>query len=167
MSTQWTTGLLSKLRTTTMSAAFAIIPAVCAAQNAGAVSDHGLQQAQIPLGAGTQLPPKYLYLFSPTARWMGPLRWRYNHAGAPAALASDKSAIVAQITKSFEKWSSQCGITYVYEGETNVGPNNNAPDGVSVVGWGTLDAGLGAWTYAWYSQQGSNRVIFDADVTLS
>jgi hypothetical protein len=126
-----------------------------------------LAAGALPLGTGTQLAPKYLYLFSPTARWMGPLRWRYNHAGAPAALATDKAAIVAQITKSFEKWSSQCGITYVYEGETTVAPNSTAPDGVSVVGWGTIDPGLGAWTYAWYRQEGSNRVIFDADVTLS
>src|SRR4030095_5085541 len=67
----------------------------------------------------------------------------------------------------FEKWSSQGGITYVYEGETNVAPNNTAPDGVSVVGWGATEPGLGAWTYAWYSQVGNDRVIFDADVTLS
>jgi hypothetical protein len=167
MSAQWTTGMLSKLRTLPILAAIAMLPAVCAAQSAVVASDHHLQQASIPLGTGTQPPPKYLYLFSPAARWTGPLRWRYNHAGAPAALASDKAAIVAQITKSFEKWSSQCGITYVYEGETNVAPNNTAPDGVSVVGWGTIDPGLGAWTYAWYSQSGSNRVIFDADVTLS
>ena len=167
MSAQWTTGLQSKLRTLSIVAAIGMLPVVCAAQSAAVASDHRLQQARVPLGTGTQLAPKYSYLFSPTARWMGPLRWRYNHAGAPAALATDKSAIVAQITKSFEKWSSQCGITYVYEGETTVAPNSTAPDSVSVVGWGTIDAGLGAWTYAWYAQEGSNRVIFDADVTLS
>ena len=40
------------------------------------------------------------------------------------------------------------------------------PDGVSVVGWGAIDPSLGAWTYAWYAQNGNDRVIFDADVTL-
>ena len=169
MSTQWTSGLLSKLRALPIVAACVVagLPGVGVAQTGAAVSDHRFQQASIPLGTGTQLPPKYLYLFSPAARWMGPLRWRYNHAGAPAALASDKAAIVAQITKSFEKWSSQCGITYVYEGETTVAPNSKAPDGVSVVGWGVIDPGLGAWTYAWYSQSGNDRVLVDADVTLS
>jgi hypothetical protein len=167
MSAQWITRLLTKLWTLPLVAATAMLPAVCAAQSGAATSDHRLQQARIPLGAGAQLAPKYLYLFSPSARWTGPLRWRYNHAGAPASLAIDKAAIVAQITKSFEKWSSQCGITYVYEGETTVAPNSTAPDGVSVVGWGAIDPGLGAWTYAWYQQNGNDRVIFDADVTLS
>jgi hypothetical protein len=167
MTAQWITGSPSKLRMLPILAAFAMLPGVCAAQSGAAVSDHRLQQAQVPLGAGTQLPPKYLYLFSPTARWMGPLRWRYNHAGAPAGFATDKAAVVAQIAKSFEKWSSQCGITYVYEGETTVAPNSTAPDGVSVIGWGPLGEGIGAFTYAWYTQEGDNRVIFDADITLS
>ena len=48
---------------------------------------------------------------------MGPLRWKYNHSNAPA-FAADKAAVIAQIRQSFDKWSSQCGITYVYEGET-------------------------------------------------
>ena len=42
------------------------------------------------------------------------------------------------------------------------------PDGASVVGWGTLtDPALGAWTYAWYAQESSDRIIFDSDTTLS
>jgi hypothetical protein len=148
-------------------AAFALLPCAAAAQTFAATSDHQLQEAQIPLGAGGRIDPKYLYLFSPAAHWVGPLHWKYNHANAPAALAGDKAGVIAQIQKSFDKWSSQCGITYVYEGETTAAPNDSAPDGQSVVGWGTIDPSLGAWTYAWYSQEGNQRVIYEADVTLS
>jgi len=145
-----------------------------AGQPAAPKSDHVLQEARIPLGNGTQIAPKYLYLFSSRAKWMGPLRWKYNHANAPASLG-DKAAVVAQIQRSFDKWSSQCGIGYIYEGETSVPPgttlqdaaNGAQPDGVSVIGWGTIDPSLGAWTYAWYAQKGDVREIFDADVTLS
>jgi len=166
MSTQWTNDPLSKLCGTAILAVAFALSSASAAQGAAAVSDHRLQLATIPLGTGTQLPPKYLYLFSPSARWSGPLRWKYNPANAPAALA-DKAAVIAKIAGAFDKWSSQCGITYVYDGETTVAPNSSSPDGVSVVGWGAIDPGLGAWTYAWYTQNGNARVIFDADVTLS
>ena len=176
MNAQWTCSRSAKLLGLSLlaGAAIALLPHVAVAQSVAPVSDHRLQQARVPLGTGIQLAPKYLYLFSPSARWMGPLRWKYNHANAPAAIG-DKSAVIAQIAKSFEKWSSQCGITYVYEGETTIAPNTMVadpvngpqPDGVSVVGWGATDPGLAAWTYAWYAQYGNDRVIFDADVTLS
>lgn len=103
------------------------------------------------------------------------MRWKYNHAHAPASLG-DKQAVIDQVRKSFDKWSSQCGVTYIYEGETTTPPGTTVrnpstgadePDGVSVVGWGGIDPSLGAWTYAWYTQQENARVIFDADVTLS
>jgi hypothetical protein len=150
----------------------ALLPCAAVAQS---TSDHVLREARVPLGTATQPAPKYTYLFSPTARWAGPLRWKYNHANAPQSLAADKAAVIAQLQKSFDKWSSQCGITYVYEGETATPPNNLVndptygpqPDAQSVVGWGTIDPSLGAWTYAWYYVNGGQRVIFDADVTLS
>jgi hypothetical protein len=176
MVAQWITYLRSQLRVPSLLATVfvALLPFAAVAQTTAAASDHVLREARIPLGTGT-LAPKYSYLFSPTARWTGPLRWKYNHANAPAALAGDKAAVIAQIKKSFDKWSSQCGITYVYEGETSTPPNYTTndptygpqPDGASVVGWGTIDPALGAWTYAWYAQNGNVRVIFDADVTLS
>jgi hypothetical protein len=137
--------------------------------------DHALIEAHLPLSNGGAMSPKYLYLFSPSAHWRGALRWKYNHANAPAALA-DKAVVIAQLQKSFGKWSSQCGITYQYDGETTTPPNvtfddpnhGPQPDGASVVGWGALsDPSLGAWTYAWYAQESNDRIIFDADVTLS
>ena len=177
MAAKWIFQTCSKFRALSLAAMAIVVllPLAASAQTTAAASDHVLREARIPLGAGGRIEPKYLYLFSPAARWVGPLRWKYNHANAPAALASDKAAVIAQLQRSFDKWSSQCGITYVYEGETTTPPNNvvndpnygSQPDGQSVVGWGTIDPSLGAWTYAWYAQNGSDRVIFDADVTLS
>ncbi len=140
--------------------------------------DHTLRGVQILPGTGarfTSITPKYQYLFGPTARWMGPLRWRYNHTGAPPPLTGDKAGVIAQLQKSFDQWTSQCAVTYSYDGETTTSPNKIVndpengplPDGVSVVGWGPLDATFGGWTYAWYAQEGNKREIFDADITLS
>jgi len=177
MVARWIGNDFSKLcaRSLLAVAAFALLHGAAAAHEVAATSDHQLREARIPLGAGGRVDPKYVYLFSPSARWVGPLRWKYNHANAPAALAGDKAAVIAQLQQSFDKWSSQCGITYVYEGETTTAPGTmvndpaygSQPDGQSVVGWGAIDPSLGAWTFAWYSQEGSQRVIYDADVTLS
>lgn len=138
------------------------------------VIDHALVETTLALPGGPP-PPKFQYLFSPNARWKGPLRWKYNHARAAEALAGDKVAIVAQLAQSFEKWSSLCAITYVYDGETTVASNRAAgdpepaplADGVSVVGWGKLDPELSGWTSAWYRQDAGERVIIEADITLS
>src|SRR3954468_15410640 len=126
MVAQWIYQFCSKFRVPSLIVAVivALHPFAAAAQSTAVPSDHVLREARIPLGAGGKIAPKYLYLFSPAARWVGPLRWKYNHANAPAALASDKAAIIAQIQRSFDKWSSQCGITYVYDGETTTPPNN-------------------------------------------
>lgn len=181
MALEWTPALRRKavagfLAASSIALASFAAPNPAAAHGTGTTptTDHVLRQAVIPLGNGTQIAPKYLYLFSSQAKWTGPLRWKYNHANAPASLG-DKAAIVAQIRKSLDKWSSQCGITYIYEGETSVAPETTVedpqhgtqPDGVSVVGWGATDPSLGAWTYAWYRQNGGANEIFDADVTLS
>jgi hypothetical protein len=148
-----------------------------AAQDSPAVAamDHARVELRAAVPDATAPPPKFQYLFAPNARWKGPVRWKYNHANAPGPLAADKAAIIAQIAKAFEKWSSLCGVTYAYDGETTVSPAKVAgdteagplPDGVSVVGWGPLDSALGGWAYAWYRQDGDERVLVEADVTLS
>jgi len=133
-------------------------------------TDHSLRQAQLPVGMSTQIAPKFVIEFSPSARWTAPVRWKYNHANAPPSLAGDKAAIIAQLKASFDKWTSPCAIQYVYDGETTTAPNtliSGQPDAVSVVGWGPLDPGYGAWTYSWYAIAGTQRVLIDADVTLS
>ncbi|MEO8753255.1 MAG: choice-of-anchor D domain-containing protein [Casimicrobiaceae bacterium] len=140
-----------------------------------AASDHSLQQAQLPMGMSVQATPKFQMEFSPAAKWDAPVRWKYNHANAPQALAADKAAVIAQLQASFDKWTSQCAVKHQYDGETNTAPNTlindpahgGQPDTVSVVGWGPLDSSLGAWTYAWYANAGTQRVLIDADVTLS
>ena len=83
-------------------------------------TDHSLRQAQLPVGMSTQIAPKFLIEFSPSARWAGPVRWKYNHANAPASLAGNKAAIIAQLQASFDKWTTPCAIQYVYDGETTI-----------------------------------------------
>ena len=129
----------------------------------------------LPVGVNTQAVSKFQLEFAPTARWVSPMRWKYNHANAPAELAGSKAAIIAQLQATFDKWTSQCGATYQYEGETTTAPNTlipdgvngNLPDGISVVGWGSLEPTFGAWTYVWYAMAGPQRVLIDADVTLN
>src|ERR1044072_5836630 len=47
--------------------------------------------AAAPTGRATA---QHAYLFGGPAYWAAPLRWRYNHAGAPAQLAANKSATI-------------------------------------------------------------------------
>jgi len=156
-------------------AAMLLISPASLGQSAPVAMDHAILEAPISATGASRINPKYRYLFAPTARWAGTLHWKYNHANAPASLAGDKAAIVRQLQASFDKWTAQCGVAYAYDGETTVPPNNvindpvggPRPDGASVVGWGLLDPGLGAWTQDWWSQSGADRFIFDADMTLS
>ena len=158
----------------TVAATSAFAQANSAAVNASVRPDHGMSAVSIPLASGPALAPKYQYLFSPNAHWRGPLRWKYNHANAPAALASNKAEVVAQLQKAFDKWTSQCAISYAYEGETTTAPNplgssgaGPTSDGVTVVGWGPMDPTFGGFAYAWYVQDGNERVIIEADVMLN
>jgi hypothetical protein len=162
---------LATLSRTFIVCAYVVLGVVSGARGQTIPTDHSLRQAAaLPVGMSTQISPKFLIEFSPSARWAGPVRWKYNHANAPAALAGDKAAIIAQLKASFDKWTTPCAIQYVYDGETTTAPNalnNGQPDAVSVVGWGSLDPGYGAWTYSWYAVAGTQRVLIDADVTLS
>lgn len=141
----------------------------------GQPNDHSLQQAMLPVGMSTPPATKFQVQFSPAARWMAPLRWKYNHANAPPELAGAKVAIIAQLQASFDKWTSQCAVMYQYDGETTTPPNNLVPDAAngdqpdrfSVVGWASLEPGFGAWTYVWYAMAGTQRVLVDADVELN
>jgi hypothetical protein len=114
---------------------------------------------------------KFLFLFAPSARWSAPVHWKYNHANAPGVLAGSKAAVVSQLQASLNKWTSQCGITSQYDGETTAVPTGTggdfAGDGTDVVGWDALDAGMGAWTYDWYIDNGAGRTLVESDVTLN
>ncbi len=141
----------------------------------GAPDDHSLQQAKVPVGAGTHPSTKFQVEFAPSARWLAPVRWKYNHDKAPPELAGFKSAIIAQLQASFDKWSSQCAVAHQYDGETTTAPNTlvpaatygNQPDGSSVVGWDALAPAYGAWTYVWFEMAGAQRALIDADVVLN
>ncbi len=160
------------LRSVVLGMSFALIAVSAGAQER---TDHSLQQARLPVGMSTQTASKFQLEFAPSARWAAPMRWKYNHANAPAELAGAKAAIIAQLQATLDKWTSQCGATYQYEGETTTAPNTlipdpssgNQPDGSSVVGWGSLEPDFGAWTYVWYAMAGTQRVLIDADITLN
>ncbi len=146
-----------------------------AAQVRAASGDHSLQQAKVPLGASAQASTKFQVEFAPSAKWMAPVRWKYNHDNAPPELAGFKAAIIAQLQASFDKWSSQCAVVHQYDGETTTAPNTlvpaatygNQPDGTSVVGWDALAPAYGAWTYVWFAMAGTQRALVDADVVLN
>jgi hypothetical protein len=112
---------------------------------------------------------KFIFMFEPSARWAQTLHWKYNHANAPQALASFKPSVIAQLQASLNKWSSQCAVTYQYDGETAVAPGTQVsgqPDLVNVVGWGAVDPSVSAYTYDWYADSGNTRTLIDADMTL-
>ena len=136
-------------------------------------ADYAFTPAAPAVAGGTSKPlnSKFLFLFAPSARWSGPVHWKYNHANAPQALSDSKSAVVAQLQASLTKWTSQCGITYQYDGETTAAPSGTgadlAGDGSSVVGWNAFDASMGAWTYDWYVDNSAGRTLVESDVTLN
>jgi hypothetical protein len=120
--------------------------------------------------------PKYRFLFGEPAKWQQPLRWRYNHSAAPAALAGDKTAVLREVQATLDQWTGVCGIRHVYDGETATPPNRRfsdptlgeQPDGENVVGWGSLPGGTAGLTYAWYrTQPDGSRAFIDADIILS
>ena len=87
-----------------------------AAANIEEAVDHAIREAHWDDNGKTD--PKYRTLFSPMAKWAGAMHWKYNHANAPASLGKD--AAVAQLKSSLDKWTAQCGVTHVYDGETTV-----------------------------------------------
>jgi len=54
------------------------------AQAPSSAPDYTISQVGAPRG----VEPKYVTLFDPSARWPATYRWKYNHANAPVALAS-------------------------------------------------------------------------------
>ena len=127
--------------------------------------DFTMQQVGVP----ARTDAKYVPMFTPTARWAGTYQWTYNHAMAPAQL--DKAAVIATLRGAFDKWTSQCAVTYVYAGETTV--PQHATDGVpqpdyqNVIGWGSLPSNS-AWTYDWWKVNGSGAgELTDVDIELS
>ena len=158
-------------------AASTVLGLIAAFLASNAAAHHAAQQqadysfapmnASVKPGATDQ---KFLYLFAPSARWNGPLRWKYNHANAPSAVAGSKSAVIAQIQASLDKWTAQCAITSQYDGETTQPSDaggGSSQDGVSVVGWGTIATGNSGLTNDWYSDTPSGRTLVESDVTLN
>jgi predicted Zn-dependent protease len=104
------------------------------------------------------------------AYWAAPLRWRYNHAGAPAQLAANKSATIQTLLDAAAKWKAACGVDIVYDGETTSRPGafvNGVPDRLSVVGWQQPSGGVMAATNAWTDSGIAGETMVDADIAIS
>ena len=114
--------------------------------------------------------PEYKFMFSPSARWPGTMRWRYNHENAPAPYTADKQAAIREIIAASQKWTAACGIQIVYDGETSATPRvsgSDSPDGTSVVGWQPLRTGNFGYEYSWYLDRGtSERTLVESDIAL-
>ena len=119
--------------------------------------------------------PKYRFMFGEPARWSGPVRWKYNHSGAPSPFDGDPAGTLEKVRAALDSWTQSCGIQYVYEGETAVPPNHRfwdprfgeQPDNLNVVGWGQLDGNQTGLAWAWFDEDGSGRFLTDADIVLS
>ncbi len=141
------------------------------AQVGGDVPDYALSPVPgAPAAQKSAAVSKFKYMFGAPARWPGVMRWRYNHANAPAAFSNAKDAVIQQIVAESAKWTAVCGVQIAYDGETTAVPKTLAaggPDGISVIGWQKPDMGISGATYAWYETNGSSGLtLVDADMML-
>src|SRR5262245_62129159 len=93
--------------------------------------EYTIREAQFPEDSDKPAS-KYRTLFTPVAKWADAVHWKYNHANAPASLVSSKAAVIAQLRSSFDKWTAQCGVAHVYDGETTMTPNAIVNDPANV-----------------------------------
>lgn len=110
---------------------------------------------------------KAQFLGSPASHWQGPLRWRYNHAGATQRWVNAKYPLIRIVAEAIRMWTLECGIEAIYEGETDGQPSWEGPDGANVVGWldlGLFEAAAEAWVWA---REGGDEAIHDADIVLN
>ena len=169
-------GMFSRGRLRAGVALCALSAALLAHGVRGEVPDYEFREVPQNATDAQRAASKWRYMFGVPAKWIGPLRWKYNHANAPEPWASDRAGTIAKVRAALESWQPSCGVTYVYEGETTVAPNTRLqdpllgeqPDGENVVGWDALDENTGGVTYAWYDPlAGGSRRMRDADIILS
>ncbi len=135
-----------------------------------APTDYVRQQIPRPALDPGRVTPQHAYFFGEPAYWPAPLRWRYNHAGAPAQFSGNKAATIQHLMDAAALWKAACGVDIIYDGETVVAPGamvNGYPDRVNVVGWQLPQGGVMAATSAWTDAGVSGEVFVDADVALS
>jgi len=117
-----------------------------------------------PSGDGST---KAQYLWSPASHWTKPIRWRYNHAGAPLLWANRKYELILAAFEAIRMWTLVCGVEAIYDGETSIPPTWQAPDGVNVLGWvdtGSFEGEAEVWVTA---GEGADAAIIDADIVLN
>jgi len=112
---------------------------------------------------------KFKFMFGTPAKWPVPLRWYYNHAGAPLPFSNAKDAVIQNIVTESAKWTAVCGVQIAYAGETDAVPKTTAggPGGISVVGWQRPDIGISGADYVWYQSSGSSNLnLVESDMML-
>ena len=85
---------------------------------AAAGTDYFPRQIPRPAAPAGRVAPLHAYLGATPAYWPQPLHWRYNHAGAPGPFSDDDAATIQQLIDASGKWMAVCGVTIVYDGET-------------------------------------------------
>jgi len=164
--------LTLKLRLTQALTASAFGLGACLPVTAAAGDPTDFVRQQIPRAAPDpgRVSIQHAYLYGEPAYWSAPLRWRYNHAGAPAQFSANKSATIQQLLDAAAKWKAVCGVDIVYDGETTAVPGalvNGVPDRVSVIGWQQPGGGVMAATNAWTDSGIAGETMVDADIAIS
>lgn len=163
--------LTSNLKHWATLAATGVAVATCLTGWAADTATDSAQQ-QIALAAPDlgRVTVQHALLNGEPAYWAQPLRWRYNHAGAPGQFAANKSATIQQLLDASTKWQAACGVQIIYDGETTSAPGamvNGAPDQLSVIGWQQPAGGVMAATNSWTASGIAGDTFVDADIAIS
>jgi len=150
------------------------VAAMLVAASAAAIGTTDWHVLPIPPKAGASIKPpvKYNRLYG-NIGWLSPIRWYYNHSGAPASYAGDPAGALAEIRAALDSWTQVCGVTYEYLGETATAPRTfvddpvfgEGPDYVNVVGWGRLEGNTAGVAYVW--PDFFTGELRDSDIVLS
>ncbi len=118
--------------------------------------------------------PKYRFGFgSPGTRWPGPLRWRYNGAGAPTPFADTgcrggpPASRVRRVERLLRNHPRLRGRNDDAPNRRTTIDGRQRPDYENVVGWGALSGQTTGLTYTWYTPGADLLDLVDADVILS
>ena len=111
-------------------------------------------------------------LYSRRARLLArALRWRYNHAGAPAALSAEQSRRrFSSSVDAAAKWTAACGVRHrLRRRDDGVRARWSAafPTAVSVIGWQYRQGGVMAATTAGPIRDVSANTLVDGDIAIS
>ena len=127
----------------------------------------------VPRGEDVRPMPKYRFGFGDPARWPGPLRWRYNGAGAPSPFA-DPEVAVAHLRRAFDGWGASAASptsTRARRRRLRIGGRSSTAASVPTTrtwsGGARSSGQTTGVTYTWYTPGADLADLVDADVILS